>query len=171
MIATNHTAASNTWLKTSAYGDGMVQAQTDDEFVLPTQLPSKMLLLSAGDGITTTLPMLRELQTRHYQGDVVFMHVCPDPDALGFADELQTAADNFAELSLLVHYEELAGVFTPDTLHYAVPDLAERSTWVCGRDRLTNALRHHWDVSAITAPLHCAAPSSQALPTTPVLHA
>ena len=171
MIATNHTAASNTWLKSSAYGDVMVQAEADDEFVLPTQLPTKMLLLSADEGITATLPMMRELQTRHYQGDVVFMHVCRDPDALGFADELQTAADNFAELSLLVHYEELAGVFTPDTLHYAVPDLAERSTWVCGSNRLTNALRHHWDASAITVPLHCASPLSQAQPAAPVLHA
>ena len=140
-------------------------------FTLPAQPPAKMLLLSSNSGLNTTLSMLRELQARHYQGDVVFMHVCPNPDTLGFAQELQDAADNFAELSLLVHYEDASGEFTPLTLHYAVPDMAQRSTWACASPHLTAALQRHWQAHAITTPLQCAAPPALSLPLAPLLHA
>jgi ferredoxin-NADP reductase len=66
-------------------GDVLTISQALGEFVLPSELPSKMLLLSAGSGITPVMAMLRDLQARRYPGDVVFLHVCHAPGDLIFA--------------------------------------------------------------------------------------
>ena len=57
-------------------------------------------------------------------------------------------AADFAALRLVVHYDESQGRFTPQTLLQAVPDLAQRSTWMCGPAGLMDAVHAYWaDVS------------------------
>lgn len=138
---------------TTRVGDVWTISQAHGEFVLPADLPSKILLLSAGSGITPVMGMLRDLQARNYQGDVVFMHVCRSPDDLIFAASLQAIAAQYAELSLVVHYDAADGRFTPHTLELAVPDLAERSTWMCGPAGLMDAVHAYWDDEALVPPL------------------
>jgi ferredoxin-NADP reductase len=135
-------------------GDVITISQAKGDFTLPTQLPAKILLLSAGSGITPVMSMLRDLQARKYQGDVVFMHVCRNPDELIFAKALQSIADGFPELSLLVHFDDSEGRFTAETLKSAVPDLAERSTWMCGPGGFMGTVHEHWRTHALTPPLH-----------------
>ena len=77
----------------------------------------------------------------------MFLHVCRNPAELACAEELQTIAEAFAELSLCIHFEDTAGPFTPEALQYAVPDLTERSTWMSGPASLTDAVEHFWPVS------------------------
>lgn len=135
-------------------GDVLTISQADGEFVLPALLPAKLLLLSAGSGITPVMAMLRDLQARHYQGDVVFLHVCRNPAELIFAKALQAAADSFPELSLLVHFDDSAGRFTPEALQLAVPDVGERATWMCGPSGFMDAVHRHWRIQGLTTPLH-----------------
>lgn len=135
-------------------GDVLTLSQPDGNFVLPNPLPEKILLLSAGSGITPVMAMLRDLQARKYQGDVVFLHVCRNPDELIFASDLQAIAEVFPELSLMVRYDDTDGPFTAESLQYAVPDLAERSTWMCGPSGFMDVVHNHWHASAIKAPLH-----------------
>lgn len=135
-------------------GDVLTISQADGEFVLPALLPAKLLLLSAGSGITPVMAMLRDLQARHYQGDVVFLHVCRNPAELIFAKALQAAADSFPELSLLVHFDDSAGRFTPEALQLAVPDVGERATWMCGPSGFMDAVHRHWRTQGLTTPLH-----------------
>lgn len=134
-------------------GDVLTLSQAHGEFVLPTELPAKMLLLSAGSGITPVMAMLRDLQARNYQGDVVFVHVCRSPADLIFAQQLESIAAQYAELSLLVHCDEDQGLFTPHALELAVPDLAERSTWMCGPGGFMDAVQDHWREQAMPVPL------------------
>jgi stearoyl-CoA 9-desaturase NADPH oxidoreductase len=135
-------------------GDVLSFGQPDGDFVLPDPLPEKILLLSAGSGITPVMAMLRDLQARKYAGDVVFLHVCRNPDALIFAKDLRAMEDEFAELSLLIHFDDTAGPFTAEALSFAVPDLAQRSTWMCGPVGFMDLVHRHWHASAISAPLH-----------------
>lgn len=121
---------------------------------LPATLPDRMLLLSADSGITATLSMLRDLQLRHYQGDVVWLHVCRNPAELNQARALQHAADSYPELSLLVHFEDRAGQFCAEALTLAVPDVAERTTWLCGPSGFVDMVQAHWRNHGLTTPLH-----------------
>lgn len=134
-------------------GDVLTLSQAHGEFVLPSVLPAKILLLSAGSGITPVMAMLRDLQARNYQGDVVFVHVCRTPADVIFAQPLASIAADYPELSLLVHCDADEGVFTPHTLELAVPDLAERSTWMCGPGGFMDAVQGYWHDQALVAPL------------------
>ena len=135
-------------------GDVLTLSQAHGEFVLPSELPSKMLLLSAGSGITPVMAMLRDLQARNYQGDVVFVHVCRNPGDVIFGQQLASIAAQYAELSLLVHCDEEQGILTPHALELAVPDLAERSTWMCGPGGFMDAVQSYWSDQALGVPLY-----------------
>ena len=135
-------------------GDLPTISQANSKLVLPAKLPARMLLLSADSGITTTMSMLRDLQARNYQGDVVFLHVCRNPAELIQAKALQSAADSFPELSLLVHFDDHAGQFTPEALQLAVPDVSERTTWMCGPSGFMEMVHAYWRAQGLTTPLH-----------------
>ncbi|MBI3230430.1 MAG: hypothetical protein HYZ45_09700 [Burkholderiales bacterium] len=75
-------------------GSIVTLSQALGEFVLPDEaaLPSKILLLSAGSGITPVMAMLRQLQAWRYRGEIVFLHCCKSAEDWIFASELQTIA-------------------------------------------------------------------------------
>ena len=118
-----------------------------------SELPSKMLLLSAGSGITPVMAMLRDLKARRYQGDVVFLHMCHASDDLIFAKQLAAIAGEMAELSLVVHYSATEGRLTPQRLLLDVPDLAQRSTWMCGPTGFMDAMTAYWEHQGLGVPL------------------
>lgn len=126
----------------------------DGQLILPATLPARMLLLSAEAGITTTMSLLRELQARNYQGDVVLLHVCRNPAELHQASVLQHAADSYPELSLLVHFDDWVGQFCAEALRLAVPDVDERTTWMCGPKGFVEMVQAYWRNQGLTQPLH-----------------
>ncbi len=134
-------------------GDVLTISEAMGEFVLPATLPAKMLLLSAGSGITPVMAMLRSLQAHSYRGDVAFVHICRAPDDLIFARTLKDLATRWPALRLVLHFDGSEGPFTTDTLQHLVPDLNERSTWLCGPSGLMDAVHQLWVDQAIAAPL------------------
>ena len=134
-------------------GDVLIISQAMGEFTLPPELPAKLLLLSAGSGITPVMAMLRDLNVRRYSGDVVFLHVCHAPDELTFAQQLAAIADEFSELSLVVHYSATDGHFSPEVLAMEVPDMAQRSTWMCGPAGFMDAVAAYWNEQGFRVPL------------------
>ncbi len=135
-------------------GDVLTISQAMGDFVLPDVLPAKLLLLSAGSGITPVMAMLRDLHRRGYRGDVQFVHVCRSPQELIFAQQLRDVAADFAALGLTVHCSTTDGRFTPQTLQTQVPDLAQRTTWMCGPTDFMASIQAHWESAALGAPLH-----------------
>lgn len=134
-------------------GDVLTLSQALGAFTMPVELPGKILLLSAGSGITPVMAMLRDLQARRYRGDVVFLHVCQRPEDLIFAAQLASLATEFAELSLVVHHSATEGRLSPELLALEVPDLAERSTWMCGPTGFMDAVAAYWQAQGLGVPL------------------
>ena len=138
-------------------GDVLTISQAMGEFVLPQAcdkpLPAKMLLLSAGSGITPVMAMLRSLHDQAYRGDVAFVHVCRSPEDWIFARTLIDMAAGWPALRLVLHFDETEGRFTTDTLQHLVPDLQERSTWLCGPSALMDAVHQLWVDLRVAAPL------------------
>ncbi|HOE43326.1 MAG TPA: hypothetical protein PLB25_17095 [Rhodoferax sp.] len=129
-------------------------SQVNSQLELPATLPARMLLLSKDSGIVATMSMLRDLQARNYQGDVVLLHVCRNPAELSQASALQRAADSYPELSLLVHFDDHAGPFSAKALTLAVPDVKERTTWMCGPTGFIETVQAYWRSQRLTMPLH-----------------
>jgi len=135
-------------------GDLLSISQPEGRFVLPLHLPDKILLLSAGIGITAVMAMLLDLQHRSYPGDLAFFHVCHDPADMVFLKDLCSIEAQMPTLSLIKHFTNQSGPLTPQALRFELPDLAQRSTWVCGPTDLLNAVQGLWRSEAIAAPLH-----------------
>lgn len=130
-------------------------SQAAGEFVLPeVALPPKILLLSAGSGITPMLAILHALQASHYEGDVVLLHICQDQHQFIFARQLQQLADQFPALRLLPYFSRANGRWQPEMLAAMVPDWFCRSSWLCGPDALMTGVANLWRSRPEAAPLY-----------------
>jgi ferredoxin-NADP reductase len=124
----------------------MVQlAQAEGEFVLPQPIPAKLLLVTAGSGITPVIGMLRNLFSRSepVTADIVLLHSALTRDAVIFGAELrQYAADG--RLRLVELHTDRDGMLDVAELTSIVPDLAERTSYACGPAGLLDALEEHY---------------------------
>lgn len=128
------------------------------EFVLPEPLPSKVLLVTAGSGITPIVSMLRTMARRGHggsakAGDVVLVHSAPTADDAMFADELRALADaGVMTLKLWLTRED--GRLDEDSLTRLVPDWAERQTWACGPGGFLDMLTEAYGGAGVGDSLH-----------------
>lgn len=135
-------------------GTVLTLSQAAGEFVLPAYLPSRILLLSAGSGITPVMGLLRALQAADYGGDVVFYHVCRNARQFIFARQLRDLAASWPELRLLTHFSEQAGRWQPTALRTLVPDLSQRATWMCGPAAFMGSMHGLWAEQGYASPLY-----------------
>jgi len=111
-------------------------SQASGDFTLPDPLPERVLLLSAGSGITPVMAMLRTLRAQQYGGQVTFVHWARTPEHQIFARELAGDPDVH-----LVHTQAGGARFTPEALEELVPGFRDTDTWACGPAGLVAALQ------------------------------
>jgi ferredoxin-NADP reductase len=118
------------------------------EFTLPEDpLPPRMLMVTAGSGITPAVGMLRTLARRRFPGPaphVVLLHSAPGPDEFLFRAELAGLAARLPWLSVHARYTRTAGRLVPEHMGVLCPDWYDRETWACGPNGLLDALERHW---------------------------
>ncbi len=111
------------------------------EFVLPDARPQRILLLTAGSGITPAMGMLRHLAAA---GDdltgVTHVHLAPERPQVIFGDELRRLAHQHEGFTLHEHHDDVHGVFSPGRLQQLLPDWHEHDTWACGPAGLLDAI-------------------------------
>jgi len=121
--------------------------QAEGEFVLPQPMPEKLLLVTAGSGITPVIGMLRNLFSRStpIDTDIVLLHVNPSESAAIFRDELRLLGRT-GRIDLIERYDDRDGLLEVEHLDELVPDLPERLSYACGPAGLLDALeKHHAD--------------------------
>lgn len=126
----------------------------EGDFVLPEVLPRRILMLSAGSGITPMISLLKALQGRSGAVNTVdFIHVCRSREDFIFGDSLERTASQWPALRLHPHYTRDSG--RPDfrNLLAAVPDPANCLSFVCGPEGLMSPLREYWAGLEHAAPL------------------
>ncbi len=129
----------------------MIQiAQADGEFVLPDPLPAKLLLVTAGSGITPVIGMLRNLYSRAVAPaiDITLVHVNVTEDSAIFRDELR-AHGEAGHLRLVERYDDRDGMLDVAELETLVPDLDERLAYACGPAGLLDALEAHHEARGL----------------------
>jgi ferredoxin-NADP reductase len=118
---------------------------------LGTEMPRKVLFLTAGSGITPVMGMLRNhLDHLH---DVVVVHSAPTSAEVIFGDELRMLASR-GRIRLVEKHTDTDGILDLAELGDLVDDLAERQTWACGPTGLLDALEKHWAENGLADRLH-----------------
>jgi len=123
------------------------------DFVLPQDVPDRVLFLTAGSGITPVMSMLRHLASRGAMPDVTFLHLARSRADVIFGRELRRLAGRFPRLRLHERYTR-AGCDGPRTgrgqrptlpeLLADCPDWSDRSTWACGPPGLLEEAEKLW---------------------------
>jgi len=136
-----------------AVGDALVLSPPAGDFVLPAVPPRRMLMLSAGSGITPVMSMLRQLHASAPDRDVVFVHVCRTPADAIFGGELRALAASMSALRLVTHVTAHSGRLDADGIAALVPDYGERQTWSCGPPSFLEMVQARWDAEGLAARL------------------
>jgi ferredoxin-NADP reductase len=118
-------------------GDVVGLEGPEGDFVLPAELPAQSLFVTAGSGITPVIGMLRT--SLHELDDVVVVHSARSPQDVLFARELRWWARR-GLLRLVERHTSVDGRLAPEDLEALVPDIARRSTWVCGPNGLVDGV-------------------------------
>ncbi|NYD40207.1 ferredoxin reductase [Nocardioides panaciterrulae] len=122
--------------------------QAEGDFVLPSPLPRKLLMVTAGSGITPVIGMLRNLFSRAEplpvaEGvDIVLLHSALSRSEVIFGEELRRYAA-LGWLRLVELHTDTRGRLDVADLDEIVPDLDERTTYACGPVGLLDALEEH----------------------------
>lgn len=150
-------AVSQHLVRTARPGQMLQLAQAEGDFVLPQPKPGqrqKLLLVTAGSGITPVIGMLRNLYSRNEAAalaayDIVLVHSAMAKDEVIFGAELRAHAEA-GRLRLIERHTDTDGLLTTADLEAEVPDLAERTAYACGPAGLLDTLEAFYDERRLT---------------------
>src|SRR3954451_799343 len=117
----------------------------EGEFVLPDELPGKLLFISAGSGITPIMSMVRSLEHRDELKDVVLLHSARNPEDVIFGDELRELERKHEGFRLHEQHTAEHGRMGPEDLEDLCPDWKERETFLSGPPEMIDAMEEHWE--------------------------
>jgi ferredoxin-NADP reductase len=126
----------------------------EGDFVLPDELPDKLLFISAGSGITPIMSMIRSLEHRDALDDVVLLHSAPTEEEVIFGGELRELASKHEGFKLVERHTKQDGRLTPQEIEKCCPDWNERETFASGPGDMLDALDEHWDANGDCEKLH-----------------
>jgi stearoyl-CoA 9-desaturase NADPH oxidoreductase len=126
----------------------------EGDFVLPEQLPDKLLFISAGSGITPIMSMLRHLDQSGELGDVALLHSARHADEVIFGDEFRDLARRHENFQLHEQHTADKGRMGPADLETLCPDWQERETFISGPNEMLDAFSGHYEQAGITERLH-----------------
>ncbi len=150
-------------------GDVVRLGEVEGTFVLPRPLPARLLLVTAGSGITPVMSMLRALEQRGSWPDVAHVHCARDGADVIFGAELRALAARRPALRLHEHHSRAAGRLRAVDLARLVPDWREREAFVCGPAAMLEELGALWEREGDPARLRVErfAPAPSAAPAAP----
>ncbi|CAN5403008.1 ferredoxin reductase [soil metagenome] len=125
------------------------------DFALPDPPPAKLLLVTAGSGITPVMAMLRSLQQRGHRPDIVHIHSAPSTQDVIFHDELRSLENDQSGYALHLHMTNDDGHLDfADDLDSIVVDWPDRPTWACGPPAMLDAVESRWTEAEVLDNLH-----------------
>ncbi|MGI5325504.1 ferredoxin reductase [Actinomadura nitritigenes] len=127
--------------------------EADGDFTLPSPVPSRLLFVTAGSGITPVMAMLRHLAAAkdapedapEDAPDVVLVHSDRHAGDVIFGAELRTMRG----IRLHERHTSTGGRLDPSGIAGLCPDWAERDTWACGPSGMLDDLAGHWRAAGI----------------------
>jgi ferredoxin-NADP reductase len=121
----------------------------EGDFVLPDELPPKLLFVSAGSGITPIMSMLRHLDQSGELDDAVLLHSARKTDEVIFGDELRDLAKRHERFKLHEQLTADKGRMGPDDLERLCPDWQERVLYISGPTEMLDAFSEHYEQAGL----------------------
>ncbi len=126
----------------------------EGEFVLPDEVPEKLLFISAGSGVTPIMSMLRSLDGDDKVKDVVVLHSARTREDVIFGEDLRKLDANHDGFRLHEQLTADMGRMGPEHLDELCPDWREREAFISGPSELLDAMAEHWEREGVHEKLH-----------------
>ena len=126
----------------------------EGDFVLPDEVPDKLLFISAGSGITPIMSMLRSLDHFDEMDDVMLIHSARDENDVIFGEQLRGLCDKHEGFRLHEQHTGEMGRFEPAHLEKLCPDWKERETFLSGPSEMLDAVHDHYEEAGCLDQLH-----------------
>jgi ferredoxin-NADP reductase len=126
----------------------------EGDFVLPEEIPAKLLFVSAGSGITPIMSMIRSLEHRDALGDVVLLHSARDEADVIFGGELRELARIHDGFRIHEQHTRQHGRLDPGALDELCDDWREREAFLSGPPAMLDTMIEHWESNGATERLH-----------------
>lgn len=137
-------AVSGWWNGAAAIGDLVTLGKPSGDFVLPRELPSRVVMLAAGSGVTPVMAMLRELAARRPHCRVTMLSWARTPGDAIFAQELQRMARDGSWFDYRPHFTASAGRIGDDALTRLAVEAGEAPAYACGPEGFVARVRAAW---------------------------
>ena len=121
----------------------------EGEFLLPDELPPKLLFISAGSGITPIMSMLRHLDQAGELDDAVLLHSARRSEEVIFGDELHDLERRHDRFVLHEQITGENGRMGPEDLEKLCPDWQERLAYVSGPTDMLDAFTDHYEQASL----------------------
>jgi len=134
-------AMSNWLLDQLGVGDIIKASEACGQFHLGRSNKPKLLLLSAGVGVTPLLSMLRHIAKSHLSYEVIFHHSAKTSRDIIAADELSALGDQYPHLTISYNLtreransnsNQYSGHICDEILQRICTDVPQRDVFVCG---------------------------------------
>ncbi len=140
----------------AALGDVLELGAAAGDFVLPSPLPARLLLIAGGSGITAVRAVLLAALRARPRIDAVVLYYARRATDFACADDLRGLARRRPRLR--VHFLAQqpaaggagAGRFSAAQLDARAPDYAQRQAFVCGPPALVQAVTRHWAAAGLS---------------------
>jgi stearoyl-CoA 9-desaturase NADPH oxidoreductase len=126
----------------------------EGDFVLPDEVPEKLLFISAGSGITPIMSMLRSLDHHDEMQDVLLIHSARDPDDVIFGEQLRSMSKKHDGFRVHEQHTGSMGRFGPADLDKLCPDWKERAAFLSGPSEMLDAVHDHYEEHGCLDQLH-----------------
>jgi ferredoxin-NADP reductase len=126
----------------------------EGSFVLGDPAPERLLLISAGSGITPIMSMLRSLAGEHALRDVVHVHSARRAEGVIFGRELRLLDARNPGYRLHERHSGEQGRVSVEQLDELCPDWRERETFLCGPAGLLDAIGERFRADGAEQRLH-----------------
>ncbi len=123
--------------------------EVEGRFSIPDPAPHKLLMISAGSGVTPIFSLLRGLHRRDALRDVVHIHSERIAEEIMFRRYFGALADSGCGYRRLEHLSGDNGRITPTDLDTLCPDWRERDTFLSGPPELLEAMTDHWKAEGL----------------------
>lgn len=120
-------------------------SNVEGDFVLPDDPPAKLLLISAGSGITPIMSMLRHLDSSGELRDAVLLHSARRVEEVIFGEELRELAARNQGFRLHEQLTREQGRIDPEDLERLCPDWRERVAYISGPADMLDAFSERWE--------------------------
>jgi ferredoxin-NADP reductase len=126
-------------------GEVVFLGGAEGTFRIPHPVPDKLLMISAGSGVTPIWAHLRSLARRNSAAAIRHLHCCREPDDFIFGSRLRELDKRHRPYGLIEHHSRSGGRIKPEDIDEICPDWRRRATFLSGPREMLDAFEAHWE--------------------------